>query len=141
MLRRHRGGLIGVCGVADNVYGVLPPSRARDGSIVIMLIHQIVAYALCEAPYSEQDISAALQQGPTNVCLRVHCHFCLGKLLCLRVSTRCQSNHSDSACRHAAVPSSLFLDLATFYSCVFSHNERCANGLSCCRCDSCLLYV
>ncbi len=38
------------CGLfwrADNVYGVLPPSGVRTASIVLMLIHQIVAYALC----------------------------------------------------------------------------------------------
>ena len=32
----------------DNVYGALPASRARTASIVLMLAHQIVAYALCE---------------------------------------------------------------------------------------------
>ena len=32
---------------ADNVYGVLPPSGVRTASIILMLIHQIVAYALC----------------------------------------------------------------------------------------------
>ncbi len=32
---------------ADNVYGALPKSTARTASIILMLIHQIVAYALC----------------------------------------------------------------------------------------------
>ena len=31
----------------DNVYGALPKSTARTASIVLMLAHQIVAYALC----------------------------------------------------------------------------------------------
>ena len=33
---------------ADNVYGVLPKNGWMVASIVIMLIHQIIAYALCE---------------------------------------------------------------------------------------------
>jgi len=35
---------------ADNVYGVLPKNGWMVASIIIMLIHQIVAYALCESP-------------------------------------------------------------------------------------------
>ena len=33
---------------ADNVYGVLPKNGWMIASIIIMLIHQIIAYALCE---------------------------------------------------------------------------------------------
>lgn len=33
---------------ADNVYGVLPRTGWMEASIIIMLIHQIIAYALCE---------------------------------------------------------------------------------------------
>lgn len=35
---------------ADNVYGVLPKNGWMVASIIIMLIHQIVAYALCKSP-------------------------------------------------------------------------------------------
>jgi hypothetical protein len=34
---------------ADNVYGVLTRTGWMEASIIIMLIHQIIAYALCEA--------------------------------------------------------------------------------------------
>lgn len=39
---------------ADNVYGVLPKNGWMVASIVIMLIHQIIAYALCE-PFPQLD--------------------------------------------------------------------------------------
>lgn len=35
---------------AGNVYGVVPVSGARDVSIVLMIIHQFVAYALYVTP-------------------------------------------------------------------------------------------
>lgn len=35
---------------AGNVYGVVPVSAARDVSIVLMIIHQFVAYALYVTP-------------------------------------------------------------------------------------------
>ena len=35
---------------ASNVYGVVPVSGARDVSIVLMIIHQFVAYALYVTP-------------------------------------------------------------------------------------------
>ena len=39
-------------GVADagNVYGVVPVNAARDVSIILMVIHQFVAYALYVTP-------------------------------------------------------------------------------------------
>ena len=35
---------------ARNVYGVLPKTRARDASIIMMLMHQLVAFCLYSAP-------------------------------------------------------------------------------------------
>lgn len=44
---------------ADNVYGVLPKNGALTASVIIMLIHQIVAYALCESPFCPLSKTAA----------------------------------------------------------------------------------
>ena len=39
-----------VCGHTGNVYGVLPKTKARDTSIILMLMHQLVAFCLYSAP-------------------------------------------------------------------------------------------
>lgn len=43
-------GLRSALGRAGNVYGVVPVSGSRDVSIVLMIIHQFVAYALYVTP-------------------------------------------------------------------------------------------
>ena len=46
----HCGSVLMMGAPADNVYGVLPKNGWMVASIIIMLIHQIIAYALCEFP-------------------------------------------------------------------------------------------
>ena len=50
---------------ADNVYGVLPKNGWMVASIVIMLIHQIIAYALCESLPSPAAFMEGMQCGLT----------------------------------------------------------------------------
>jgi hypothetical protein len=65
------------------VYGILPKNGWLVASIVIMLIHQIVAYALCEhpsplfpavAPLWPKSLSGVLQPA-TEMCARCSAAF------------------------------------------------------------------
>ena len=51
------------------MYGVLPKNGWMVASIVIMLIHQIIAYALCESLPSPAAYLESMQW-----CLSVHSH-------------------------------------------------------------------
>ncbi len=56
---------------AGNVYGVLPKTRARDASIIMMLMHQLVAFCLYSASLYYMQ---AFQLTTGTACL---CHDCI----------------------------------------------------------------